>query len=174
MLDLSNVHHTIIRYIIALFANHHSLLRPLLWVANVPCKFLLSLSFSCYLYLIVSFQASPLIDRRPIFILVSLFRLECLELTVPESNVLPQSYTFLNTNIYRRYSVIFRYSYGGSGLYISKPRSAVMIPPCPACGSERVFELQLMPALVTLLTHGNYPPLTLTVRKYPAIHTHYS
>uniref|UniRef100_A0A4W3J980 Programmed cell death 2-like n=1 Tax=Callorhinchus milii TaxID=7868 RepID=A0A4W3J980_CALMI len=51
-------------------------------------------------------------------------------------------------------SQILRYSRNGVPLFISSPppnyQSA--IPCCQACGGRRVFEFQLMPALVTMLT----------------------
>ncbi|KAI4894580.1 hypothetical protein NFI96_018800 [Prochilodus magdalenae] len=48
---------------------------------------------------------------------------------------------------------VLRYSWGGSPLFISETSSNVnqMVPPCAQCGSPRVFEFQLMPALVSLL-----------------------
>nr|ACO09556.1 Programmed cell death protein 2 [Osmerus mordax] len=48
---------------------------------------------------------------------------------------------------------ILRYCWNGSPLYISEPPSnmAQMVPVCARCGSSRTFELQLMPALVSLL-----------------------
>ncbi|NXM05276.1 PDD2L protein, partial [Tyrannus savana] len=48
---------------------------------------------------------------------------------------------------------ILRYSWGGQPLFITSPPADITqgIPACSACGSSRVFELQLMPALVSLL-----------------------
>ena len=51
---------------------------------------------------------------------------------------------------------MFRYQYGGKPLWLQPPAGAnvhddVIPPPCQQCGSERVFELQLMPALVYYL-----------------------
>ncbi|XP_067292437.1 programmed cell death protein 2-like [Pseudorasbora parva] len=48
---------------------------------------------------------------------------------------------------------VLRYSWAGSPLFIIKPPSNVieMVPFCGHCGSPRVFEFQLMPALVSLL-----------------------
>ncbi|OCT84389.1 programmed cell death protein 2-like [Xenopus laevis] len=46
---------------------------------------------------------------------------------------------------------ILRYSWNGSPLYISPPGIASNPPPCKQCGGRRVFEFQLMPALVSLL-----------------------
>ncbi|XP_030645782.1 programmed cell death protein 2-like [Chanos chanos] len=50
---------------------------------------------------------------------------------------------------------VLRYSWGGSPLFITEPPSNMkqMVPPCSHCGSPRVFEFQLMPAMVNLL-HG--------------------
>lgn len=47
----------------------------------------------------------------------------------------------------------YRYSWSGTPLFIMAPPSNVnqMVPPCAHCGSPRVFEFQLMPALVSLL-----------------------
>ncbi|XP_052453409.1 programmed cell death protein 2-like isoform X2 [Carassius gibelio] len=48
---------------------------------------------------------------------------------------------------------IQRYSWAGSPLLIAEPRPSVSqtVPVCAHCGSPRVFEFQLMPALVSLL-----------------------
>ncbi|XP_038130183.1 programmed cell death protein 2-like [Cyprinodon tularosa] len=48
---------------------------------------------------------------------------------------------------------ILRYQRHGTPLFISKPPPSLsrLIPACGSCGEPRVFELQLMPALVSLL-----------------------
>lgn len=48
---------------------------------------------------------------------------------------------------------VLRYSWSGTPLFIMEPPSNVnqVVPPCAHCGSPRVFEFQLMPALVSLL-----------------------
>ncbi|TSK45836.1 Programmed cell death protein 2-like [Bagarius yarrelli] len=48
---------------------------------------------------------------------------------------------------------VLRYSWSGTPLFIMEPPSNVneTAPPCEHCGSPRVFEFQLMPALVSLL-----------------------
>ncbi|KAI5626908.1 programmed cell death protein 2-like, partial [Silurus asotus] len=48
---------------------------------------------------------------------------------------------------------VLRYSWSGTPLFIMKPPSNInqMVLPCAHCGSPRVFEFQLMPALVSLL-----------------------
>lgn len=48
---------------------------------------------------------------------------------------------------------ILRYCHGGRPLFISEPpcNVAQMVSACGACGASRTFELQLMPALVSLL-----------------------
>ncbi|XP_062857610.1 programmed cell death protein 2-like [Trichomycterus rosablanca] len=48
---------------------------------------------------------------------------------------------------------VLRYSWGGSPLFIAEPPSKIKktVPPCAQCGSPRIFEFQLMPALVSLL-----------------------
>ncbi|NXA06793.1 PDD2L protein, partial [Sapayoa aenigma] len=48
---------------------------------------------------------------------------------------------------------IIRYSWGGQPLFITSPPADISqgIPACSNCGSSRVFEFQLMPALVSLL-----------------------
>lgn len=48
---------------------------------------------------------------------------------------------------------ILRYRRGGKPLFISEPPSnmAQLVPACVSCGGPRTFELQLMPALVSLL-----------------------
>ncbi|NWS21175.1 PDD2L protein, partial [Pachyramphus minor] len=48
---------------------------------------------------------------------------------------------------------ILRYSWGGQPLFITCPPASITqgIPACSTCGSSRVFEFQLMPALVSLL-----------------------
>ncbi|XP_077067383.1 programmed cell death protein 2-like [Siphateles boraxobius] len=49
---------------------------------------------------------------------------------------------------------VLRYSWAGSPLFITEPPFNVneMVPFCGHCGSPRVFEFQLMPALVSLLS----------------------
>lgn len=46
-----------------------------------------------------------------------------------------------------------RYSWGGEPLFITCPPSDISrgVPACSNCGSNRVFEFQLMPALVSML-----------------------
>ncbi|XP_069496043.1 programmed cell death protein 2-like isoform X2 [Ambystoma mexicanum] len=48
---------------------------------------------------------------------------------------------------------ILRYSWKGQPLFITSPPSSLpdLVPKCGACGSGRVFEFQLMPALVSML-----------------------
>lgn len=48
---------------------------------------------------------------------------------------------------------VLRYSWNGLPLFIMKPpcNDSQMVPSCSRCGSLRVFEFQLMPALVSLL-----------------------
>lgn len=48
---------------------------------------------------------------------------------------------------------ILRYCRGGKPLFISEPPSnmAHVVSSCGSCGGSRTFELQLMPALVSLL-----------------------
>uniref|UniRef100_A0A3Q3JQC6 Programmed cell death protein 2 C-terminal domain-containing protein n=1 Tax=Monopterus albus TaxID=43700 RepID=A0A3Q3JQC6_MONAL len=48
---------------------------------------------------------------------------------------------------------ILRYCHGGNPLFISEPPSnmAEVVSACGSCGGSRTFELQLMPALVSLL-----------------------
>ncbi|NXG27811.1 PDD2L protein, partial [Dromaius novaehollandiae] len=48
---------------------------------------------------------------------------------------------------------ILRYSWGGQPLFITCPPANINkgIPACSNCGSNRVFEFQLMPALVSML-----------------------
>lgn len=46
---------------------------------------------------------------------------------------------------------ILRYSWNGNPLYMSSPDAASQPPSCPHCGAQRVFEFQLMPALVAML-----------------------
>ncbi|KAF3706062.1 Programmed cell death protein 2-like [Channa argus] len=48
---------------------------------------------------------------------------------------------------------ILRYCHGGKPLFISEPPSnmAQVVSACSSCGGSRTFELQLMPALVSLL-----------------------
>ena len=55
---------------------------------------------------------------------------------------------------------VLRYSWGGEPLFISDPPSnwAQMVPVCDSCGTRRTFELQLMPALVSLLRPGGPTP----------------
>ena len=44
----------------------------------------------------------------------------------------------------------YRYEYGGCPLHLTAP-STHPVPPCTYCGQPRVFELQFMPTLVSLL-----------------------
>ncbi|XP_034089799.1 programmed cell death protein 2-like [Gymnodraco acuticeps] len=46
---------------------------------------------------------------------------------------------------------ILRYSRRGKPLFISQPPENMQVPRCGSCGGERTFEMQLMPALVSLL-----------------------
>ncbi|KAF3855333.1 hypothetical protein F7725_023388 [Dissostichus mawsoni] len=46
---------------------------------------------------------------------------------------------------------ILRYSRRGKPLFISQPPENMQVPKCGSCGGERTFEMQLMPALVSLL-----------------------
>ncbi|XP_034390557.1 LOW QUALITY PROTEIN: programmed cell death protein 2-like [Cyclopterus lumpus] len=46
---------------------------------------------------------------------------------------------------------ILRYCRGGKPLFVSEPHGDAVAPPCGSCGGARTFELQLMPALVSLL-----------------------
>ncbi|XP_010781408.1 programmed cell death protein 2-like [Notothenia coriiceps] len=46
---------------------------------------------------------------------------------------------------------ILRYSRRGTPLFISQPPENMQVPRCGSCGGERTFEMQLMPALVSLL-----------------------
>ncbi|XP_069824573.1 programmed cell death protein 2-like [Dendropsophus ebraccatus] len=56
---------------------------------------------------------------------------------------------------------ILRYSWNGSPLYMSPPDAASLPPPlCPRCRAQRVFEFQLMPALVAML-QGSKPDMLL-------------
>ncbi|XP_016422442.1 programmed cell death protein 2-like isoform X1 [Sinocyclocheilus rhinocerous] len=52
---------------------------------------------------------------------------------------------------------VLRYSWAGSPLFITEPPSSVSqtVPCCAHCGSPRVFEFQLMPALVSLLSSAD-------------------
>ncbi|XP_078691644.1 programmed cell death protein 2-like [Branchiostoma floridae x Branchiostoma belcheri] len=47
---------------------------------------------------------------------------------------------------------ILRYSRGGKPLYIQEPEDVHMVaPPCANCGGQGVFELQLMPTIISIL-----------------------
>ncbi|XP_072278963.1 programmed cell death protein 2-like [Pyxicephalus adspersus] len=46
---------------------------------------------------------------------------------------------------------ILRYSWNGQPLCISPLNTTSQLPLCPRCGGKRIFEFQLMPALVTML-----------------------
>ncbi|KAG9475144.1 hypothetical protein GDO78_003549 [Eleutherodactylus coqui] len=46
---------------------------------------------------------------------------------------------------------ILRYSWNGNPLYMSPPDLTSQSPSCPRCGAQRVYEFQLMPALVAML-----------------------
>ncbi len=51
----------------------------------------------------------------------------------------------------------YRYSWAGSPVFITEPPSSVSqtVPCCAHCSSPRVFEFQLMPALVSLLSSAD-------------------
>ena len=56
---------------------------------------------------------------------------------------------------------VLRYAYGGSPLWCSYPPPDVSkaVRPCEICGTERVFEMQLMPGLLYLLSsHAEATP----------------
>ncbi|XP_071804356.1 programmed cell death protein 2-like [Asterias amurensis] len=44
-----------------------------------------------------------------------------------------------------------RYSWNGRPLYITSPSEGSIIPACPYCSGERVFEVQLMPPIISVL-----------------------
>nr|XP_056718305.1 programmed cell death protein 2-like [Euleptes europaea] len=52
---------------------------------------------------------------------------------------------------------ILRYSWGGQPLLITRPSTDIkaVVPPCGNCQSKRIFEFQLMPALVSVLKCGD-------------------
>ncbi|CAH2324492.1 programmed cell death 2-like [Pelobates cultripes] len=58
---------------------------------------------------------------------------------------------------------IIRYSWNGTPLFISPTEYGFKPPPCTRCGGRRVFEFQLMPALVSMLQSVNpdiqHPPI---------------
>ena len=57
---------------------------------------------------------------------------------------------------------VLRYSWAGEPLFISDPPPGwqQMVPLCDSCGARRTFELQLMPALVSLLRPPGVPTPT--------------
>ncbi|XP_076861738.1 programmed cell death protein 2-like isoform X2 [Brachyhypopomus gauderio] len=59
---------------------------------------------------------------------------------------------------------VLRYNWSGSPLLLMKPPSILkqIVPACAHCGSPRVFEFQLMPALVSLL-HNTDPSSELVL-----------
>ncbi|XP_013772344.1 programmed cell death protein 2-like [Limulus polyphemus] len=65
-------------------------------------------------------------------------------------------YKFMN-RIARCPEQIIRYCWEGDPLYVTEPSSGIKQPlPCQACGSQRVFELQLMPSLIQHLKLKNF------------------
>lgn len=51
---------------------------------------------------------------------------------------------------------ILRYSWSGEPLFLTCPTSEVTeLPACSHCGAQRIFEFQLMPALVSILRSAN-------------------
>ncbi|KAM7057700.1 programmed cell death protein 2-like isoform 2-T2 [Molossus nigricans] len=51
---------------------------------------------------------------------------------------------------------ILRYSWSGEPLFLTCPTSDVTeLPTCSHCGAQRIFEFQLMPALVSILRSAN-------------------
>ncbi|XP_022092764.1 programmed cell death protein 2-like isoform X1 [Acanthaster planci] len=54
-----------------------------------------------------------------------------------------------------------RYSWCGSPLYLTSPNEGAVIPPCPYCGRQRVFEVQLMPPLINTLHDADRPDVQI-------------
>ncbi|KAM5134366.1 programmed cell death protein 2-like isoform 1-T1 [Callospermophilus lateralis] len=51
---------------------------------------------------------------------------------------------------------ILRYSWSGEPLFLTSPTSEITdIPACSHCGGQRIFEFQLMPALISMLQSAN-------------------
>ncbi|KAG3255805.1 programmed cell death protein 2-like isoform X3 [Ictidomys tridecemlineatus] len=51
---------------------------------------------------------------------------------------------------------ILRYSWSGEPLFLTCPTSEITdIPACSHCGGQRIFEFQLMPALISMLQSAN-------------------
>lgn len=58
--------------------------------------------------------------------------------------------------IQRSFSPYSRYSWSGEPLFLTCPTSEVTeLPACSYCGARRIFEFQLMPALVSMLRSAN-------------------
>ncbi|XP_014797621.1 PREDICTED: programmed cell death protein 2-like [Calidris pugnax] len=80
---------------------------------------------------------------------------ECGHEKYEKSEVKSRDHTF--HKFMKRISVcpeqILRYSWGGQPLFITSPPADLdkSVPACAHCGSSRIFEFQLMPALVSLL-----------------------
>ena len=54
------------------------------------------------------------------------------------------------------FSPCSRYSWSGEPLFLTCPTSEVTeLPACSHCGAQRIFEFQLMPALVSMLRSAN-------------------
>ena len=72
----------------------------------------------------------------------------------PEGTVLFLRFT---ERLHRSPHQCVRYAYGGKPLWPAAPSRTfdAAPPPCPGCGAERVFELQLMPALLGVLGVAN-------------------
>ncbi|NXJ73182.1 PDD2L protein, partial [Trogon melanurus] len=72
-----------------------------------------------------------------------------------KSEVKSRDYTFhkFMKRISMCHEQILRYSRGGQPLFITCPPANIDkgVPACSNCGSKRIFEFQLMPALVTML-----------------------
>ncbi|XP_038052461.1 programmed cell death protein 2-like [Patiria miniata] len=54
-----------------------------------------------------------------------------------------------------------RYSWNGTPLYLTSPSEGTLIPSCPHCGSQRVFEVQLMPQLINALHDADQPGIQI-------------
>jgi hypothetical protein len=73
------------------------------------------------------------------------------EKRLARSDVRSRVEKYFQRRVSREPSQVLRYAYGGEPLWCTYPPPDISkIPCCEGCGAERVFEMQLMPALLSL------------------------
>ena len=63
---------------------------------------------------------------------------------------------------------VLRYAYEGQPLWYTTPPQRLDVPPCSNCGASRVFEVQLMPTILSHITHHNTKQETTVTNAPPS------